>query len=71
MRALGVDRDISEMCLNHKLKGVEGIYDQYSYWKERRDALAMWADHLLACRGADVEAAGTARNALAALRAAS
>ncbi|CUJ45771.1 MULTISPECIES: tyrosine-type recombinase/integrase [Achromobacter] len=71
MRALGVDRDISEMCLNHKLKGVEGIYDQYSYWKERREALALWADHLLACRGADVEAAGTARNALAALRAAS
>lgn len=71
MRALGVDRDISEMCLNHKLKGMEGIYDQYSYWKERREALVLWAGHLLACRGADVEAAGTARNALAALRAAS
>lgn len=71
MRALGVDRDISEMCLNHKLKGVEGIYDQYSYWKERREALALWADHLLACRGADVEAAAAARNAVATLRAAS
>lgn len=51
MRALGVDRDISEMCLNHKLKGAEGIYDQYSYWKERREALALWADHLIVCRG--------------------
>lgn len=69
MRALGVDRDISEMCLNHKLKGVEGIYDQYSYWKERREALCVWADHLSACRGAEVEAAAGARNAVATLRA--
>lgn len=71
MRALGVDRDISEMCLNHKLKGVEGIYDQYSYWKERREALALWADHLIACRGEEAIATGAARNALATLRAAS
>ncbi|WP_334166345.1 integrase family protein [Achromobacter mucicolens] len=71
MRALGVDRDISEMCLNHKLKGVEGIYDQYSYWKERRDALTRWADHLMTCRGEDVVQTAPARNALAALRAAS
>jgi integrase len=71
MRALGVDRDISEMCLNHKLKGVEGIYDQYSYWKERREALALWADHLIACRGEEAIATSTARNALATLRAAS
>lgn len=27
MRALGVPREISEMCLNHKLSGVEGTYD--------------------------------------------
>ncbi len=32
MRALGVPRDISEMCLNHKLSGVEGIYDQHTYF---------------------------------------
>ena len=25
LRALGVPRDISEMCLNHRLSGVEGI----------------------------------------------
>ncbi|OMG88023.1 tyrosine-type recombinase/integrase [Achromobacter xylosoxidans] len=68
MRALGLDRDISEMCLNHKLKGVEGIYDQYSYWKERREALCVWADHLVACRGAEVEAPAAARNAVATLR---
>ncbi|WP_167811270.1 integrase arm-type DNA-binding domain-containing protein [Ralstonia pseudosolanacearum] len=46
MRALGVSRDISEMCLNHKLPGVEGIYDQYTYYEERRHALAVWASFL-------------------------
>lgn len=47
LRALGVGRDIAEMCLNHKLPGVEGIYDQYTYWPERHDALQRWASHLL------------------------
>ncbi|MFP3706201.1 tyrosine-type recombinase/integrase [Paraburkholderia sp. SIMBA_009] len=43
MRKLGVARDISEACLNHKLAGVEGIYDQYAYWDERKAALELWA----------------------------
>lgn len=46
MRKLGVPRDISEMCLNHKLSGVEGIYDQYTYYSERRAALELWAAYL-------------------------
>jgi integrase len=46
MRALGVTRDISEMCLNHKLPGVEGIYDQYTYFEERKQALSIWATFL-------------------------
>lgn len=49
MRALGVPRDISEMCLNHKLTGVEGIYDQHNYYPERRQALLTWVQFLLAC----------------------
>jgi integrase len=49
MRALGVPRDISEMCLNHKLSGVEGIYDRHNYFDERRSALEKWADLLQAC----------------------
>ncbi len=48
MRKLGVSRDISEMCLNHKLPGVEGIYDQYAYWDERKAALGLWAAYLAA-----------------------
>ncbi|KVN13905.1 integrase [Burkholderia stagnalis] len=50
MRKLGVSRDVSEMCLNHKLPGVEGIYDQYTYYDERREALELWAEFLDLCR---------------------
>lgn len=48
LRALGVPRDISEMCLNHKLSGVEGIYDRHTYFEERREALGKWAAVLVA-----------------------
>lgn len=54
MRALGVPRDISEMCLNHKLTGVEGIYDQHTYYPERRQALSTWAAFLTACEADDL-----------------
>jgi integrase len=50
MRALGVPRDISEMCLNHKLPGVEGIYDRHTYFDERKQALAKWARFLVVCQ---------------------
>lgn len=50
MRKLGVARDISEMCLNHKLAGVEGIYDQHTYYEERRAALVLWAAFLATCQ---------------------
>ncbi|WP_433704457.1 tyrosine-type recombinase/integrase [Paraburkholderia sacchari] len=54
MRKLGVPRDISEMCLNHKLAGVEGIYDQHTYYDERRGALELWAN-FITCRMAGEE----------------
>lgn len=47
MRALGVPRDVSEMCLNHKLPGIEGIYDVHTYFEERKQALTVWADFLV------------------------
>lgn len=37
---------IAERCLNHKLKGVEGIYDQYDYFDERKEALDKLADSI-------------------------
>lgn len=30
---------IAERCLNHKLKGMEGVYDKHDYLKERKEAL--------------------------------
>lgn len=49
LRNMGVSREISEIALNHKLKGMEGIYDVREEIPERRRALAMWADFLLSC----------------------
>jgi integrase len=43
LAALGVDPHIAERCLNHKLKGVEGIYNRHDYFDERRKALDEWA----------------------------
>lgn len=35
----GTPGHVAERCLNHKLKGVEGIYNQHDYFEERKDAL--------------------------------
>jgi len=40
---LGVDPVVAERCLNHKIAGVEGIYNRHDYFTERRDALNKWA----------------------------
>jgi site-specific recombinase XerD len=54
MRNLGVSREISEIALNHTLKGMEGIYDVREEIPERRKALELWASFLEACeKGAD------------------
>ena len=39
----GTPGHVAERCLNHKLKGVEGIYDQYDYLEERTTALLQLA----------------------------
>ncbi|MGL1204818.1 tyrosine-type recombinase/integrase [Vibrio parahaemolyticus] len=39
LASAGVPSHIAERCLNHKLKGVEGIYDRHDYLDERREAL--------------------------------
>ncbi len=43
MAALGIDRFVAERALNHKVKDVEGIYNQYDYFEERKAALSRWA----------------------------
>lgn len=40
---LGIPPHVAEKILNHKLKGVEGRYDRYDYFEERRAALNQWA----------------------------
>lgn len=43
MAAVGVDRFVAERALNHKLRGIEGTYNQYDYFDERKAALQRWA----------------------------
>ena len=43
LAALGVDPFVAERCLNHKIKGVEGIYNRHDYFDERKKALDEWA----------------------------
>jgi len=47
LASLGVKPHISERCLNHKIKGVEGIYDGYDYFEERKLALNALSDLLM------------------------
>ncbi|NWO10554.1 site-specific integrase [Chromohalobacter salexigens] len=39
LAATGTPGHVAERCLNHKLKGVEGIYDRYDYFEERKEAM--------------------------------
>lgn len=43
MAALGVDRFVAERALNRKVRDVEGVYNQYDYFEERKVALDRWA----------------------------
>lgn len=56
LAGLGVPPHIAEKVLNHKLKGVEGRYDRYDYFEERKVALNQWAALLVQLEqgGADV-----------------
>ena len=46
---LGVNRFVAERCLNHKIAGMEGVYDAGDYLPERRAALDKWALFLDSC----------------------
>jgi integrase len=48
-KALGVDRFVAERCLNHKIPGMDGVYDRGDYFEERKGALGLWANFLEAC----------------------
>ncbi|MBE0459881.1 tyrosine-type recombinase/integrase [Pseudoalteromonas prydzensis] len=44
---LAIPSHIAERCLNHKIRGVEGIYDRYDYFEERKSALTNLTEHIL------------------------
>lgn len=39
---MGVPQEVGERCLNHKPRGVVGIYNQHDYFAERRKYLELW-----------------------------
>lgn len=49
MARLAIPIHVIEKCVNHvsgTLSGVAGIYNRYSYEKEKREALQLWGDHI-------------------------
>lgn len=53
LEALGTSPHVAERCLNHKLKGVVGIYNRHDYFEERKAALQGWADLLTQMEAGD------------------
>lgn len=44
LEAMGVAPHVAERCLNHKVRGLVGVYNRHDYFNERRTALQAWAD---------------------------
>lgn len=55
LAGLGVAPHVAERYLNHKIKGIEGIYNRHDYFAERRDAQILWAAFLDACESGQTE----------------
>lgn len=43
---IGTPGHVAERCLNHKLKGAEGIYDRHDYFENRKEALQRLSETL-------------------------
>ena len=43
---LGVPREIAELVIGHRKKGIDAVYDIFEYLDEKRDALRRWESHL-------------------------
>jgi len=48
---LGVSFEVAERVLNHAMPGLQAVYNRHSYAAEKRKALALWAEHVLALVG--------------------
>ncbi|MBT5825514.1 MAG: tyrosine-type recombinase/integrase [Gammaproteobacteria bacterium] len=51
IESLGFPPHIGERCINHKIKGVEGVYNRYDYFDERAKALQALANFIESCEG--------------------
>jgi len=49
LRNMGVSYEVSEVALNHKLGDMDAIYDVRQEIPERREALTMWSEFIVAC----------------------
>ena len=47
LSSLGIRGEVAERCLNHKLPGVQGVYNTHDYFAERKAALETWTSLLL------------------------
>lgn len=47
LSALGVRTEVAERCLNHKLPGIQSVYNTHGYFAARRAALESWTALLL------------------------
>lgn len=56
LAALGTPPHIAEMCLNHKPKGIEAVYNVHDYFDERKDALQSLSDLLEGCEKTSLQA---------------
>ena len=45
---LGIPFQIAERVLNHAMPSLQSVYDKHSYAVEKRRALQLWAEHVLA-----------------------
>lgn len=46
-RRVGIDNEIAELMLNHKRKGIEGIYNRNQELELRAEGFALWERYLL------------------------
>lgn len=49
--ALGVAESVAEALLNHVKGDLEGTYNLYTYWPERKQALGLWHEKLTRLEG--------------------
>ena len=48
LSSLGIRSEVAECCLNHRLPGIQRVYNTHDYFAERRTALETWTALLLA-----------------------